>query len=1226
MSANVSRNRVYWCIGRIAVVVAILVALSATSSDDPPKVTPARPPGSDVGHGSPASSPRGARNSAASLDAVAAPLVPNAGQFDPRVRYGLRDRNVGIYFTSTGFTLSIRAARLGVALASEFVGGRAVEPVALGEGQALVHSFVGALERWREGLRAVTGLVYPEVWDGVDVRYEPRPRGLEYTLVLRPGSRLEDVRLRYQGVEALELEPSGGLRLRTALGVIPESRPRAFQSGREVAVRFRLHGGTTYGFEVDDYDPGRELIIDPVLSYASYLGGGNGSTASGFVDRGRGMAVDASGNIYLTGETTSDFPVMPGGFDVTHNGDTDVFVVRLKPDGSGLDWATFLGAQGTDAGCALAVDAMGNVFVAGNTSSTFFPTTPGVFGPNPGTSNASRGFVARLAAGGGALLWSGLVTPQLYSSCNAVALDPSGDVIVAGETYEGLQATPGAFDESYNGGTDAYVAKVSGDGTMLKWATHLGGTSHDHLHGLVVDPSGNATVVGETVSTDFPTTPGAYDNARDTTSNNFDVFVARVASDGASLVWSTYLGGSGSESGRAVALDAQGYVYVAGSARLDFPTTPGAYDTSTNWGDAFVAKLAPDGASLEWSTVLGGSGDEEALALAVDDGGNAYVAGVTLSQDFPVTAGAYDVTSEVSGMGPWIARDAFVARIDAGGAALGWATYLGGASQEEAVSIAVDDFGNVTVLGTTESPEFPVTPGVFDGRHHGGPDVFVTRILAGGASLGWSTFLGGRSADHPAALAVDAEGNMVVVGATSSHNFPTTLGAFQVSHGGGPLEHTDAFVTWISADGAVGWSTFLGGAGDDAAAAVAFDADGNVLVTGQTDSSDFPATPGSYDSTANGGKDVFVAKIGAGGASLLWATLVGGPGFDAGTALAVAENGDVVVAGHGEEGFPTTAGAYDTAYAGILQAEDGFVARVAADGSSLVWSTFLGGTSVDRVEAVLLAANGDVVAVGATLSRDFPVTAGAYDGTPDDGYYEAFVSRLAPDGSALVASTLLGGPWSDWGRAVTTDSAGRIIVAGDTQGGFPVTPGAYDSAEYGGDGFIACLSPALSALEWSTLLGGEDADFVRAVHVRGDSVYVAGVTSSRSFPTTPDAPYSGMRPLPSGFASRIDSSGTALAWSTYLNPGPAYALKVTGSGEIVIAGVVSFRVLDPTGDAFDPTYNGSSDVYLLRLEEPPAGGGGGGENGRKCGLLGAEWLAVGLLLAWRRRGKWARRG
>ena len=397
-----------------------------------------------------------------------------------------------------------------------------------------------------------------------------------------------------------------------------------------------------------------------------------------------------------------------------------------------LVWGTYLGGSGVDMTWTIAVDSDGNVYVMGSTSSSDFPTTPGAFDTS---YNYGDGFATKFSANG-ALVWSTYLGSSEGDALIRIPVDGDGNIYVAGTTY--------------NGGADVVVRKFSADGALL-WSTYLGGSYDDAVSALTTNSDGDIYVAGGTDSSDFPTTPGAYD----TTYNGSDAFVSKFSANG-ELLWSTYLGGYGYDQPHTIAADHDGSVYVAGqTTSSDFPTTPGAFDTTRNGRDAFVSKFSPAGGLL-WSTFLGGSEGDWADAVAVVDGAYLYIGGYTVSDDFPHTLGAYE-------------SDGFLAKFSAAGD-LVWSTPPG----TRPLGIAAGDGGSVYIAGEA-GPGFPTTPGAYDTTYNGNGDGCVSRFSADGDRV-WSTYLGGSEYEWATAVATDAAGDIYVAGHGNSSDFPTPNG------------------------------------------------------------------------------------------------------------------------------------------------------------------------------------------------------------------------------------------------------------------------------------------------------------------------------------------------------------------------------------------------------------------------------------------------------------------
>lgn len=466
----------------------------------------------------------------------------------------------------------------------------------------------------------------------------------------------------------------------------------------------------------------------------------------------------------------------------------------------------------------------------------------------------------------------------------------------------------------------------------LSYSTYLGGSGYDAIFGLAADSLGNAYVTGDTASTDFPTTAG---DIQPGFGGNHDAFITKLNATGTAVVYSTYLGGTGYDRGVGIAVDASGDVYVSGNtASRNFPITAGAFQTVCGciqrYADAFVAELNSTGSALVYSTYLGGSADDYGTAIAVDSAGDAFVAGRTCSANFPVTPGAVQ-TNYAGGCAPPAGGDAYVSELNPTGTALIYSTYLGGSGVDAAYAIAVDAAGNAYVAGNTASTNFPITAGALQTQNGGGLDAFVTKVNPTGSALVYSTYLGGTADETIWGIKVDAPGSAYVGGQTLSTNFPTTAGAFQVICGGG-CQATDGFVSKLDPTGAfLVYSTYLGGNGEEEVFAVALDSAGNAYVTGETGSTNFPTTPGSFQASTPGGVAAFVASLNATGSSLIYSTYFGNKST---TGLSIAENDadqSIVLAGRTfSNAFPTTPGSPKTVCttcSGQGKLSDGFVAK-----------------------------------------------------------------------------------------------------------------------------------------------------------------------------------------------------------------------------------------------------------------------------------------------------------
>jgi len=587
----------------------------------------------------------------------------------------------------------------GVMVRITFPGSKKVTPQGVQEMPHRSNYFIGNdPSGWRTGVRSYREIVYGDLYDGIDLSYSTQDGRLKYEFILDPGADPALIRVSYEGIEGLRLDRAGELIVSTVLGELRDGKPISYQDKKQAECAFVQRGPLSFGFGCEGRDPSRPLVIDPLV-YSTFLGGHDfeygvdiavdssgsayvtGHTSSADfpatpgsfdttynvsdafaakldatggvlvyatflggdgVDESLGVAVDSSGNVFVTGDTEStNFPTTPGSFDTTYNGGfNDAFAAKLDASGSVLVYATFLGGGDYDWGRSIAIDSSGSAYVAGHTHSADFPTTPGSFDTtyNGGFNDA---FAAKLDATGNTLLYATFLGGGGDNVVLGIAVDSSGSAYVTGHTSSAdFPATPSSFDTTHNGGDDAFVAKLNAVGSGLMYATFLGGGDSEMAREIAVDSFGSAYVTGGTSSADFPTTPGSFN----TTFTDGAAFVAKLDATGSGLVYSTFL--SGGISGMDIAIDSSGSAYVTGVATsADFPVTPGSFDTTYGgtW-DAFVAELNAAGSDLAYAMFLGGAQWDHGRGIAVDSFGGAYVTGETLSADFPITTGAFDTT------------------------------------------------------------------------------------------------------------------------------------------------------------------------------------------------------------------------------------------------------------------------------------------------------------------------------------------------------------------------------------------------------------------------------------------------------------------------------------------------------------------------------------------------------------------------------------------------------
>ena len=681
---------------------------------------------------SPAAAPRAASVSPTLV------FVANQGQISGAAQYYALQAGGAVYFES-GTVVLDRAPRgdadLGLVVRVTFPNHEEDMALRAAELQrAQVSSYVGNDPAgWRAALPTFGEVRYEGIARGADLVYRVQDGKLKYDVLLATGADLRGVRLRYEGVQSLEIDPSGELVLHSDAGDLREAAPVLYQEseGRRVRVEggYRKVSDAELGFWATAYDPSLPLVVDPSMIWSSFLGGDADDFANG-------IAADAAGNLIVVGSTSSsDYPTTSGAYRRTLAGPRDVFVTKLRADGTGLLWSTYLGGSDTDEAKSLFLDANGYIYLCGRTGSTDFPVTSGAFQRTHG-GGLTDGFVAKLAPNGSSLTFCTLLGGAYDDYAAAIAVNHSGNPTVAGVTGSGdFPTTPGVvrpeWTPTFFDGTEGFVAKLNSEGSGLVYSTFVGGGSVDGISGLAIDREDQPIVVGNTKSSSFPTTAGAL---RVTLGGAKDGFVTCLNSDATAYFYSTYLGGGDLDVAIAVGLDGSGNAYVTGyTTSNDFPTTTGALQRTFAGGgdyDGFVCKLTPDGNSfsLSYGTYLGGNAQDIPLSLAVTSDGLASLTGYTSSSDFPTTPGAFDATANGG-------DDAFVAAVAPDGRSLWYSSYLGSAGTDNGYSITPAGAGHVAVCGSTTESSFPTTRRAYD-RTHGSPgalDGFVAVFDIGAA-------------------------------------------------------------------------------------------------------------------------------------------------------------------------------------------------------------------------------------------------------------------------------------------------------------------------------------------------------------------------------------------------------------------------------------------------------------------------------------------------------------
>jgi hypothetical protein len=523
-------------------------------------------------------------------------------------------------------------------------------------------------KKWHTGVSIYKEVIYKDLYKGIDLKIYGADLQMEYDFIVSPGADPSIIAMACIGVDALKVDKKGDLLIMTPLGEIRHLKPLVYQEidgVRQIIKGQFVVAENTFSFLVGNYNKEYPLIIDPVtLSYSTYLGGNTNDVANC-------IAIDASGNSYVTGTVWStDFPTA-NAYQDSKGGNYDAFVTKFNSAGNALSYSTYLGGSKLEYGQSIAVDSSGNVYVTGHTTSSDFPTKNAYQGTYAGGENDGDAFVTVLNSAGNALAYSTYLGGTKGDFGYGIAVDTSANAYITGYTISTDFPTVNAYQQTHGSYQDAFATKINSTGNIV-YSTYLGGNSVDIGHSIAVDASGNAYVTGETSSDDFPM-ENPYQVMR---GGFYDVFVTKFNQDGKTLAYSTYIGGSVSEGGEDIAVDASGNAFVTGDTfSTDFPTVnayQGTYAGGENDGDAFVTVFnSTTGSTLSYSTYLGGSSSDCGKSIAVDSSANAYVTGQTKSSDFP-TVNAYQGTyagGENDG-------DAFVTVFNSTGSTLSYSTYL----------------------------------------------------------------------------------------------------------------------------------------------------------------------------------------------------------------------------------------------------------------------------------------------------------------------------------------------------------------------------------------------------------------------------------------------------------------------------------------------------------------------------------------------------------------------
>ncbi len=693
----------------------------------------------------------------------------NQGQTAGQVRFVSRGNGYTAFLTADGMVLSLHPSSVppqpvtngasssavnapDVTLQFKLVGA-ATNPAAAGENPlpGKVNYFIGNdRTKWHTNVATYTRVRYRNVYPGIDLVYYGNHRQLEYDFAVSAGADASKIRFQITGAQAVRVDADGNLALSTATGELQFQKPQVYQesNGAHIPVQgdYIMEDSTHVGFRLSAVDPSKPTVIDPVLLYASYLGSGE--------SQGQGVAVDASGNVYVAGYTNStDFPLTTLG--PIGAGSPHAFVAKLDASGSNLIYADYLGGNGDDYAYALILNGSNEIFVTGTTASSDFPTVNAYQSAFAGTSNA---FITEISADGSSLMYSTYFGGNGFDIPTSIVLDGSSDILLAGNTTSTNFPAANAYQPTAAAnqgglfGTYGFLSKFNPAGSELIYSTYFGGNTNvsypcgtsscwpapfSAIAGLAIDSSGNAYVAGSTNTYNFPTTSGTYESATSAPQNNLAGFLGKFDESGG-LTYSTYFDETSGAltTISAIAVDGSGDAYVTGSADSDntFSITntqicnPSSAGTACQY--AYVTEFDPAAATLLYSTFLGADNAATPVGISLDASDDAYILAYTASSTFQIVNGIENVSDQGDQYLPGD-NDLLVIEVNPNGSAELFASYLGGSGNETPGSLALDSAGNIYITGTTASSDFPATQGSYQEVISGNADAFIAKIGPG---------------------------------------------------------------------------------------------------------------------------------------------------------------------------------------------------------------------------------------------------------------------------------------------------------------------------------------------------------------------------------------------------------------------------------------------------------------------------------------------------------------
>ena len=904
-----------------------------------------------------------------------------------------------------------------------------------------------------------------------------------------------------------------------------ESRSRVISSLSDGSIV--LVGKTGAGYIVKNgYDESYNGQLDIFLTkldsngsiiWSTYFGGQKS-------DEPVVLTINNNDDIVLAGFTTSiDFPVK-NAYRNTLIGEKNLFVSKFSSNGS-LIWSTYFGGSSLEKIYDLLIDKNNNILLIGDTTSIDFPVKNAYSDTNNGYTDI---FISKFASNG-SLLWSTYFGGSFSDSHVTANIDLDGNIVMSGGTFSDNFPVKDAFNSSYSGLSDLFIAKIDNNNGSLLWSTYFGGNDFDFSSDVKIDTKNNIIIVGVTYSTNFPT-KNAFNS---TYGGNKDGFITKFNPNG-SLLWSTYIGGNASDILKNIIISLNGTIIVGGmTSSTNFPIKNAYFNTSnfntSKFIDVVILSLTENG-SLVWSTYLGGN-SSDLYSMLIYNEERIIITGVTISSNFPLKN---SLDNQFMGDEMYVAQFTLQGELE-------WSTFLGGNSYDRLESSTINKNGDIILTGETSSNDFPIKNPYIE-VIQGNENLFVS-IISKNASLRYSTYLGPSKGDTVYYTETDSNDNIIIAGETSSISFPVKNASFNNFKG-----RVDCFIAKFTSNGSLLWSTYLGGNQDDRISDIVIDSNDNIIIAGETNSADFPLV-NPIQTELKEQHSSFITKFSPDG-KVLWSTYLGEGSLNQFIfQVKLDSNDNIILVGATDSQTIPIKNAYLSRIMGDI---DGFILKF-SPGGELLWGTYLGGIDFDRIECMTIDSKDNVIVAGHTFSEDFPVVNSL---SLFNKIVDGFITKFNPNGR-IAWSNIIGGENIDYIRQIDIDRNGNIGFVGVTQSTNLPTKNAFMGVIGGETDIFAGKFSADGILLWSTYLGGKSYENRGQMKIDTEgNMIITGITYSQNFPLKNSLlnTFSGQYDI---FVAKFSNNGQ-LSWSTYLGGNASDLLLdfcLDSHGNIILTGI-----------------------------------------------------------------------